>query len=471
MRKLIVAIALAAASPMNCQADELSDLKAQLDAAIKSIQQLKQRVEALEAEKEKAAGAAPAPAEAKAAPAPAAEEAKKAAAPAPAAAPTMAAGAPVVAPDATPEKGAPDSNKARLEISGKVQLDLIYDFKRMNPQWVATERPSQIPVTCPGDAGCGQDGSTIFSVRQSAIAFKGYIPTTAGEIKTDLSFDLFGTGGGNTEIRLLNAWAEFGKFGVGQYYTLFMNVATFPNIIDYWGPSGMTFLRNPQVRYTAIDRTGMKLAFSLEAPNAAIDTGKVSDVDPTLGVEGWTPWPDFVGNLTLNGDWGEFQTGGILRSVGYQTTTTASGNPSGTVTGWGINVNGWLNTFGKDRVTGQLVYGHAIASYMNDGGVDIAPNANLQAQAVPSLGGFVYYDHYWSDKWSSSLGLSAHRQWNTAGQLGNAFKQGSYASTNLLWYPAKNVLTGAELLWGKLEQFNGESANDVRVQFSGQFKF
>jgi hypothetical protein len=33
------------------------------------------------------------------------------------------------------------------------------------------------------------------------------------------------------------------------------------------------------------------------------------------------------------------------------------------------------------------------------------------------------------------------------------------------------VLTGAELLWGKLEQFNGQSADDVRVQFSGQFKF
>ena len=72
---------------------------------------------------------------------------------------------------------------------------------------------------------------------------------------------------------------------------------------------------------------------------------------------------------------------------------------------------------------------------------------------------------------SSSLGLSSHRQWNTAGQLGNAFKQGNYASANLLWTPIKNVLTGAELLWGKLEQFNTDSADDVRIQFTGQFKF
>ena len=56
-------------------------------------------------------------------------------------------------------------------------------------------------------------------MRQSAVAFKGFIPTSLGELKTDLSFDLFGTGGGNTQIRLLNAWAELDKFGLGQYYS------------------------------------------------------------------------------------------------------------------------------------------------------------------------------------------------------------------------------------------------------------
>ena len=295
-------------------------------------------------------------------------------------------------------QGETPPEKGRLEISGKVQLDTIYDFKRVNPDWAATLRPSQIPVTCPGDAGCGQDGETIFSVRQTSIEFKGYTPTSSGELKTDFSFDLFGTGGGSTQLHLIHAWAELGKFGVGQYESLFMNLDTFPNTIDYWGPSGMVFIRNPQVRYTPIERDGMTVAFSLEAPNAVVDTGKVSDVDPTLGVEGWTRWPDFVGKVTLQREKWQFQGAGILRSVGYQTTTSASGDPSGTVTGWGINLNGWLQTVGKDRIVGQVVYGHAIASYMNDGGVDIAPNANLQAQAVPSLGWFVYYDHYWSDQ-------------------------------------------------------------------------
>jgi hypothetical protein len=112
---LILVAVLAATLPISSRADELSDLKAQLEAAMKSIQALQQRVEALEAEKENAAAAAPAAAE------------PKAVAPVPA----VADAAPVVAPEAIPEKGAAEPGKARLEISRKVQLDAMGDaFKQ-----------------------------------------------------------------------------------------------------------------------------------------------------------------------------------------------------------------------------------------------------------------------------------------------------------------------------------------------------
>jgi hypothetical protein len=455
MRAIVLALALAAI-PLCGHADELSELKSQLDAALKSVQALQKRVEALEAERAAAPPGAAAPAAA-----------------APAAAPVTTAGAPVVAPNATAAEGAPETEKARVEIFGQVMLDAIYDFDRVDPEWNATLRPSKIPVNCPGDAGCGKDGETVLSVRQSSLGVRGFIPTPLGELTTLLDFDLFASGGGNTELRLLDAWGELGWFGAGQYYTLFMDIDTFPNTIDYWGPSGMVFVRNPQLRFTPLNRDGMKLAFSLEAPGAAIDTGKVADVDPALGanVTGRTQWPDLIASLRIDREWGHVQAAGILRQVAFETPANAGAEPAGDETGYGLNLSAALNVFGKDRIVGALVVGRGIASYMNDGGVDLAPDSGLRAEAVDSLGWFAYYDHYWNERWSSSIGYSEHRQDNTGGQFDTAFKKGSYASANVLFYPVKNVTTGAELLWGERENNDGASGDDTRVQFSAKYKF
>jgi len=466
-RALLLVFALALSGGAQAQSNE--ELKSMLDQALKTIQDLQNRVKALEQQKP-AAPEAPAPA---AATVPAPTAAKPPAPEQPAAPPVTALGAPVVAPGSAAEEGAPDPHKARLEIFGKVQLDAIYDFKRVDPSWNATLRPSKIPVNCPGDAGCGENGETILSVRQTALGFKGFIPTKLGELTTLLDFDLFNSGGGNTQARLLDAWGELNWLGAGQYYTLFMDIDTFPNTIDYWGPNGMVFLRNPQLRATPFNKDGMKIAFSLEAPSAAIDTGKVSAVDPTLaaGVTSWNRYPDAVASFRLDQGWGHFQAAAILRDVGYQTPTDPGNNPSGSKIGYGLNLSGALNTIGKDRIVAQLVYGRAIASYMNDGGVDLAPGGNFQAEAVSSLGWFAYYDRYWNDKWSSSIGYSEHHQNNTAGQLGNAFRTGSYASVNLLYYPVKNLMTGAELLWGRLEDKDGLTGEDHRIQFSTKYTF
>ena len=53
-----------------------------------------------------------------------------------------------------------------------------------------------------------------------------------------------------------------------------------------------------------------------------------------------------------------------------------------------------------------------------------------------------YYDHYWSEMWSSSIGYSFTEVANTNFQAPDAFHKGEYASVNLLAYPAKNVMVG-----------------------------
>ncbi|MDM0110858.1 hypothetical protein QTI66_01795 [Variovorax sp. J22R133] len=460
---IAAAVSLAVCGVSHAQSNE--ELKATLDQAMKTIQDLQSRVRALEQQKAAppaaaATAAAAAPAVATTAPAPATTASR------------VTPGAPVISVNSVAQEGAPDPDKARVELYGQVMLDAIYDAKQMNPDWNATLRPSQIPIICPGSPGCGRDGATIFSVRQTSLGFRSFIPTSMGQIKTDVSFDLFGTNGG-TQIHWLNAWAELGMYGAGQTYSNFMDIDVFPNTIDYWGPSGMVFVRNPQLRVTPWSKDGGSFAISLESPNSAIDTGKISRVDPALGsaITGWNRLPDGVVSYRLDRDWGHVKAAGIVRQVGFQNTASPNGDPSGHVTGYGLNLSGTLKAFGKDKLSWQVVGGKGIASYMNDGGVDVAPDATLHAEAVPSVGWLVYYNHAWSDKWSSAIGYSEHRQNNTDGQLLTAFQKGSYSSVNLLYSLATNVLIGGEFIWGRLENKLGLTADDYRFQFSTKVSF
>ncbi len=449
MKQQAVMALLALALCGGAQAQSNEELKAMLDQALKTIQDLQGRVKALE------------------------QKPAAAAAPAAAASAPPAWGAPVVSVGTRAEDAkTPDADKARLEIYGQVMLDSIYDFKRMDPDWNATLRPSKIPVVCPGSAGCGQDGAWVFSARQSSLGLRSFIPTSWGLVKTDLSFDLFGSDG-STSIHWLSIWAELGMFGVGQTYSNFMDIDVFPNTIDYWGPSGMVFVRNPQLRITPWAKDGMGIAFTLEAPNSALDTGKITEIAPEFGAgfTGWNRLPDLTGSFRYDADWGHVKAAGLLRQVGYQNTLTPNGDPSGTKTGYGLNLTGALKVFGKDQINAGFVWGEAIASYMNDGGVDLAPGQGLRAETVQSIGWLAYYNHVWAENWTSAIGFSQHMQDNTAGQTATAFKRGSYGNVNLLYTPWKNVLAGLEFVWGELEQKDGQSATDYRLQFSTKVTF
>src|SRR3954447_11929329 len=125
------AFAMAVCGSAHAQSN--AELKAMLEQALKTVQDLQARVKTLEQERAPVATAA-----------------------SPASAPTPI-GAPMVAPATQAEPGTADAAKARVEVYGQAMIDAIHDFRRMDPGWSATLRPSKIPVTCPGDPGCGKD--------------------------------------------------------------------------------------------------------------------------------------------------------------------------------------------------------------------------------------------------------------------------------------------------------------------------
>ncbi|NQY03461.1 MAG: porin [Halieaceae bacterium] len=368
-----------------------------------------------------------------------------------------------------------------IEIYGFAMADMIYDAKRVDPDWEDTLRVSTIPTA---DGQFGPDGNFVFSVRQSRLGIKSSWDTSFGEVTALLESELFGVGedAGQTTPRLRHAWATVGNFGMGQYWSNFMDADVFPNTIDYWGPTGMVFYRNKQARYT-IPLDNGEFAIALEDPDTALDVGKFRDecIDPvgescesTFGdvFNRWNNVPDVSIRYRAETDWGHWQLAGIGRKLGFERRDTQDRDYE---LGWGLNASTVVRTTERDQLKLQLVYGEGIGNYLNDGGVDLAPRLATvegnEAVAVPLLGIVAYYDHYWNDKWSSSVGWSTTRLDTTAGQADNEFKNGQIAQINLLHYPTEGVLMGGELIWGEREDIDGASFSDVRAQFSVKVNF
>ena len=371
-----------------------------------------------------------------------------------------------------------------FEIYGFVQADYIQDITgRLDPDWDDAFRPSKICL----DGACGEDGQASISVKQSKFGVMGTMPTgsNSAPLNFKFEFDLFGTGvdAGQTTFRLRHAYGEWGMILAGQTNSLFMDGDVFPNTIDYWGPSGMVFYRNVQIRLTPWRTENSHFAIAIERPGNDIDPGNLRLIPGLEGVEveNDEELPDLTVQYRYGGDWGHVQLGGILRKVGYELRAEDSDDDwtQGSETGWGLNVGTVFNVFDKDAIRLQVVYGEGIASYMNDGGMDLAPSAqydedaltDLEAEAVPLTGVLAYYDHWWSDRWSSSIGYSYTEVDNTNFQDPGAFNKGEYASGNLLYYPGENLMIGGELMWGQRTVNDDESDDDLRFQFSVKYNF
>jgi len=376
-------------------------------------------------------------------------------------------------------------SKPKIDVYGFVQADAIYDFKRVDPDWNDTLRVTTIPTR--GEP-YGGDGEFVTSVRQSRMGMKANYPTADGDVTALLEFEWFGTGGdaGQTTPRLRHAWASWKNLGAGQTWSNFMDADVFPNTIDYWGPTGMVFYRNQQVRYS-FPMEEDEFAISIEDPGTALDVGRFRDQSSCdlPGAPGNTcgsniseifqaknDVPDLTARYRDNADWGHWQLAGIVRKLGYERLDNGKGDYE---VGYGLNASTVINTIGKDQLKVQVAYGEGIGNYFNDGGLDIAPDSadlnTAKATAVKILGVLVYYDRYWNDKWSSSIGWSMTDLDDEEGQADDEFKRGMYANVNLLYHPVEHVTTGMEFVWGQREDIDGQDAEDYRIQFSLKVDF
>ena len=373
--------------------------------------------------------------------------------------------------------GSVSAQGTTFDLYGFVMMDAGYDTKQIHPNWFDTMRVTKLPSF---EDQYGADGDAFFSVRQTRFGVKTSTPTDMGDFMTQFEWELFGVGvdEGQTTIRLRHAYGQLGKVGAGQYWSPFMDIDVFPNSLEYWGPTGMAFFRNVQLRFMPI-QGDTRFTIALERPGASGDGGVYADRVELADIQPHFPLPDLSAEYRVGRDWGYVELAGILRRIEWEDAGTDTLDLSGELTGWGVNLSSNIKMGDMNTLRLQLVYGEGIENYMNDAPSDVAidgVNASvsnpLDAVALPVLGIVAFLDHNWSDRYSTCIGYSMTDIDNAELQAPSAFHRAHYALANFLVYPVENVMYGIEFQYGKRENFADDfTSDDFKIQASFKYNF
>ncbi|MEP1586541.1 MAG: DcaP family trimeric outer membrane transporter [Tateyamaria sp.] len=162
-----------------------------------------------------------------------------------------------------PQLGFNLGENTSIELYGFIRAEAFFDFDFAQGD---LSRAGRV-----GNAAFATDGEFDTSVRVSRFGIRSTTATGIGDIKTQLEFDLFGSGGDDSSspnLRLRHANVNINDTVlVGQTWTNFMPLVHYPTTADFNGPVGVTFARVPQARYTYNNGNGLALSTSIEEAN------------------------------------------------------------------------------------------------------------------------------------------------------------------------------------------------------------
>ena len=256
-----------------------------------------------------------------------------------------------------------------------------------------------------------------------------------------------------------------------------MDIDVFPNSIEYWGPNGMAFFRNVQVRWMP-KKGDTRMTIALERPGASADQGVYSGRVELQDVRPKFPLPDVSAEYRMGTSWGYVEAAGILRVIEWEDLGADQFDLAGDAMGWGLSISSNIK-IGSDVVRLQGIVGEGIQNYMNDAPVDVGIEnqpgnvlSPVKGVALPLVSAVAFLDHTWSSKFTTSVGYSFLDIDNSDAQAPSAFSLGSYGLVNLLYTPIPNVMYGVELQYGARENFSDGFDSDIfKVQFSFKYNF
>ncbi|MEO0694843.1 MAG: DcaP family trimeric outer membrane transporter [Pseudomonadota bacterium] len=345
-----------------------------------------------------------------------------------------------------------------FRMGGSIQVNANFDPDNQGFQFIGT--PPTIPLD--GDVDDGSDQFLIHT-RLTRVNFDYRAPTRFGQFRTFVEFDFFGDGDQFTndfDLRLRHAYAELGPWKFGQSWSGFTDVFSLPETADPGGPLAAPALRQPGFYYVKGPIDGSNWGIGIENP--AADLGGNEDLIASESI------PTVVGFKRISGDWGYVRFSGI----GLQLKSDFDSDFTG-----GAQITGRLYTpfTGSDlnNITFGGVYGagftHYYSSFVGGLGGIVAEDGEVDATDI--RGAYLGYQHFWTDRWRSTLTASFFDLDQAAGAGLESFDNSERYSVNLFYTPIDGATFGLEGIFNNIETFDGSEGEGVRIEFVGRFDF
>jgi hypothetical protein len=374
----------------------------------------------------------------------------------------------------------PDTNTS-YRIYGLAQMNFIYDLAGR-------------PASRNGDsAGIGtaplndspeylMRGDTRIGARDSRLGISTFTPTEYGDFRTVFEGD-FNTSPAGKRTRattsrsafsIRHAYGELGNFLAGQTYTTYMDISAFSEKLDGAGPIGRTFMRQGQLRYTHRINDYSRFAIALENPRGDFIDADDETLDDSL--------PDLTAHYRYQTDRWHMQFGGMIRRMGIDDggPTGVYGGVDDTTLGWGLqHSTAILLGDSKDRISWYINLGDGLGRYAESGadqGASITLDGKLDTQYT--YGGFISYRHWWTDTLRSNIdfGMMHHDLNPLEDAMFPDIERDSNrrifsSHSNIIWSPLDRVTFGLEYVWGNRTVHDGRHGKVRRLLFTSVYDF
>jgi hypothetical protein len=375
-----------------------------------------------------------------------------------------------------------------LHLYGYAELDWVHDFTNDNSDIDYSTFAPYLPLK--GSAEAKRTNRDYLTVRESRLGLETGMPTRFGVLSAKLEGDFNNEPRtGNSAVygkdsnvftqqatnsygfRVRHAYGQFGGLLIGQTWSTFMDVDNFPETVDYNGPVGATFIRQPQIRYAYPTPNTGTFTVALENSSSYV-------LDPvTFSAEAVSA--SRLPDLVVRWDRG-FDFGALSARAMTQELRLKGDGIDAQKRGYGVAVSGTLKTRDPDFLTWGVTYGEGIGRYLNYIEGAIYDPATDKIQVERAIGAYLGYQYKPSDLLRVNLAYGLVHEFDndyTKVVRATGFDSGRFgvnrnvqqAHAGFFVTPVKATDFGLEGIWSARRTLAGEKGDDLRLNFVARY--